>query len=683
MTEVSNVANTVLTTLDIGSGIDSAKLARDLTDAVKIPQQANIQASIDACEASISAYGLIKFQIATLQSSFEKFNDANELAQSTGTSSDLTKMTVSSTSGTADEGSYNFTISQLAKSQRVTSDQYTSKTQTLNSGSSFDITMAIGTTRSAVAGVYNATATASETTTLVVGDGTNTVTVASATYNSIADQVTAIQNGSGYSNLLFTVGVNGDGDGIAFTYKTPGSVASTPTFTGSGSSHTITNPTVGLSVATPVSGVAAKYAVTGTAAETTDLIVLDGTTTVTIASATYTSIAQQVTAIQGGTGYDNLKFTVSANASNNGFIFQYKSSGAVSSAPTLTGTGSSHTVNTTIPGVSAVNSATTTTINVSTDTPAGVVKAINEANTGVKASIVDTGLGSNSYRIILTGQTGSNGIYTVTSSPDLGFHDVANTRQVAQDAVIGFDGLTLTRSSNTLTDVVDGATLNLLAASDSNVTLNITNDKSTLKTNVKDMVSIYNDLLALMDNFTAEESDAEMSGHLADDTSITRFLKTKIRNAIFGDSSTGSGNIMAMRDMGVSIDQYGNIKFSEADYDAAVASSYDDIVIMLTGGTSNENLFTVSNKGLAQDVATVLGDFIDSTGVVTVRETSSKSALSDYEEELAKFEIRMENVYNRYLAQFGAMETLMATLDSTKDYLTSQFESLSKAYDVD
>ncbi len=372
---------------------------------------------------------------------------------------------------------------------------------------------------------------------------------------------------------------------------------------------------MGLSVAAPVSGVAAKYAVTGTAAETTDLVVSDETTTVTIASATYTSIAEQVNAIQGGTGYDNLKFTVSANASNNGFIFQYKTTGAVGSAPTLTGTGSSHLVNATIPGVSAVNSATTTTINISTDTPAGVVKAINEANTGVTASLVDTGVGSNSYRIILTGQTGSNGVYTVTSSPDLGFHDTANTLQVAQDAVIGFDGLTLTRSSNTLTDVVNGATLNLLATSGSSVTLNIINDKSTLKTNVKEMVSLYNDLLALMDNFTAEKSDTEMSGYLAEDTAITRFLKTKIRSAIFGDSSTGSGNIMAMRDIGVNIDQNGNIKFSEADYDAAIAASYDDVVIMLTGGTSNENLFTVSNKGLAQDVATVLSDFIDSTGV--------------------------------------------------------------------
>ena len=78
MTEVSNVANTVLTTLDIGSGIDSAKLAGDLTDAVQLPQQNKIQAQIDASEASISAYGLVKYQIDALKTSFEKLNDSND-----------------------------------------------------------------------------------------------------------------------------------------------------------------------------------------------------------------------------------------------------------------------------------------------------------------------------------------------------------------------------------------------------------------------------------------------------------------------------------------------------------------------------------------------------------------------------------------------------------------------------
>ena len=78
MTEASSVANTVLTTLDIGSGIDSTKLARDLTDAVQLPQQNKIQERIDSSEAAISAYGLVKFQIDTLKGKFEKLNDANE-----------------------------------------------------------------------------------------------------------------------------------------------------------------------------------------------------------------------------------------------------------------------------------------------------------------------------------------------------------------------------------------------------------------------------------------------------------------------------------------------------------------------------------------------------------------------------------------------------------------------------
>ena len=232
-------------------------------------------------------------------------------------------------------------------------------------------------------------------------------------------------------------------------------------------------------------------------------------------------------------------------------------------------------------------------------------------------------------------------------------------------------------------DIINGVTINLLATSSSNVTLNITNDRSTLKTNIQDMVSTYNDLLSLFDNFTAVDSDAEMAGALSDDTSMVRFLKTKLKDAIFDDSSTPSGDITALRDIGITVDQYGSIKFNETDYDTAVASNYSDIVTMLTADTSNESLYNVSNKGLAQDVASTLDTFIDATGVVTVREAGSKSKLSDHQEELTKLETRMEAVYNRYLLQFGVMESLMASLDSTKDYLTSQFESLSKVYDVD
>ena len=680
MTEVNNVASTVLTTLDVGSGIDIVKLSEDLTNAEKEPKQEKIQGDINATEASISAYGLVKFQVNALKSAFEKLNDANEIATSTGTTSDATKITLSNVQGSATAGAYDFKVNQLAQNQRIMSDQYTSKTQSLNSGSAFNLSMAVGTTKSAVAAVYSATVTPSETTTLVVGDGTTTVSVASATYSNIDEQVAAIQGANNYGNLLFTVAKNAAGDAIEFTYKTAGSVASTPTFTGSGSTHTITNPTVGVSVATPVTGVAAVYNVTATASETTALTASDGTNSITVASATYNSIADQVTAMQNATGYSDLAFTISANDAGNGFKFTYKTTGAITTAPTLTGS-STHTVSATTTGVTAVNAPTTTTINVATDTPAGVVSAINAAKTGVTATLVDTGTGTNTYRIVLSGATGSDGVFNVTSTPDLGFHDVANSLQTAQDSIIEFEGLSITRSSNEIADVIDGATINLIATTSSDVRLNITNDKSTLKTNLQSMVDTYNGLNNLFKTVTSTSSEDELGGSLSDDTSMVRFLTDQIRTAIFADSSTKSGDIIAMRDLGISVDKSGEMTFTETTYDAAVLASYEDIVTMLTADTSNESLFTTTNKGLAQDIATTLGNFTDSDGIVTTRSEGATEDLADHKEELIELEKRMEAVYERYLAQFTAMESLMASMDATKEYLTGQLESLSKAYD--
>jgi len=681
MSEVNSVASTVLTSLDIGSGLDIAKLSKDLTDAEKVPKQEVIQGDIDATESSISAYALVKFQVDALKTAFEKLNDANELATSKGTTSDATKLTLSSVAGSAAAGAYDFTVSQLAQNQRVMSDQYTSKTQAVNSGSAFDISLAVGTTKSAVAAIYSATMTASETTSLVVGDGTTTVSVASAAYSSIDQQVAAIQGGTNYSNLLFTVDKNAAGNAIEFTYKNTGSVASTPTFTGSGSTHTITNPTVGVSVSTPVTGVAAVYNVAATASETTTLVASDGTNTVSVASATYNSIAGQVTAIKAASGYDDLLFTVAANDAGNGFKFTYKTTGAITAAPTLTGTGSSHAVTTTTAGRTPVNAATTTTISVATDTPAGVVSAINAANTGVVATLVDTGTGSNNFRIVLAGQTGSNGVFTLTSSPDLGFHDTANSLQSAQDSIINFEGLNITRGSNNINDVIDGATINLVGTTSSSVRLNITNDKSTLKTNLQAMVDTYNGLNNLLNTAASTTSEEDLGGALADDTSMVRFLKDQVRTSIFAESSTKSGNINAMRDLGISVNKTGTMTFTAATYDAAVLASYDDIVTMLTAGTSNESLFTTSNKGLSQDIATALSNFTDIDGIVTTRSKNATTSLADHKEELTKLETRMEGVYQRYLTQFTAMESLMASMDATKDYLTGQLESLSKAYD--
>jgi len=108
--------------------------------------------------------------------------------------------------------------------------------------------------------VYDfAAPTAAITGSLVVTDGTTTVTVPPATYGSLAEQVAAIQTIAGgaantnYADLLFTVDLNSAGTGIEFNYKEPGIIDSvnTPTISQNAGSSTITstNPTVGAVVA--------------------------------------------------------------------------------------------------------------------------------------------------------------------------------------------------------------------------------------------------------------------------------------------------------------------------------------------------------------------------------------------------------------------------------------------------
>lgn len=679
----NSISSTVFTALDIGSGMDSSKLALDLTNAEKVPKERSINADIEASEASVSGYALVSAKIKQLQTTFESLNDADELSTGSGSSSDSTKLSFSSVTGSATPGSYNFTVSQLAQNQRTVSDQFSSASAEINGGTGFDLSLSVGVTQKGTYGQAltqaDLRAALSGAGTITLQDGTNTLTINAASITSAAGTSAGSETLAGFvaaiqaATFQFDAEVNGT-EGVTFTQKTAGTGVLTST-TG--------EVTAGITAATPVTGVAAVYSSALTPSVTGTLALSDGTNSVSVASATYANVAEQVSAIQSATNYDDLLFTVAANGNN--IELTYKTTGAISTAPTITVGGTSSTVTNPTAGVTAVNSPVVTRVRVATTTPAGVVDAINAASKGVTAMLVDTGGDGTNYRIMLSGESGLDGSFAITSSisDDLGFGDADKTLQAAQDSIIDYDGLTITRSSNQISDVIAGATISLNAITSSSVRLSISSDTSTLKGSMKNVVTVYNELQDLFTNLgtISDTSEDSMNGALAKDSSMINQLKSTIRTAIFADSGTKSGNINALRDLGISISQTGAMTFSETMFDEAIASDYADVVTMLTADTTNQNLFGSAEKGLSQDVATVLEGLIDSDGVVTARSKNADATVLEHKDELATLERRMEAVYQRYLSQFAAMETMMASMDSTKDYLKGQLESLSKAYD--
>ena len=219
--------------------------------------------------------------------------------------------------------------------------------------------------------------------------------------------------------------------------------------------------------------------------------------------------------------------------------------------------------------------------------------------------------------------------------------------------------------------------------------LTITQDKSQLKTNLQEIVTAYNDLEELIDELNTDEA-VELELSLAGEGSLLRSVQSRIYNALTATSSTPSGSVDAIRDLGISVDRYGKLQFDEGKYDSLIVTNWDDVVTMLTADTTEQSLYSPAPKGLGQDVATIINGLKASTaagdienGLIANRTEALEKAEQSYQEELAKLEARMAVIYQRYLTQFTAMEALVNSLNNTRDYMESQIDVITSAYSQD
>ena len=360
-----------------------------------------------------------------------------------------------------------------------------------------------------------------------------------------------------------------------------------------------------------------------------------------------------------------------------------------SSSQSING-GSGFTINITIPETTG----TTTAISVAagSDTPTGVVSAINAAGLGISATRMALDTSGTQYQIMLAGQTGAANCFSVDTSmggsEDLGFHDASYNSsgtppkdyQQAGDADFYYNGVRLQRASNTLSDVITGVTVSLNAVSSGSdtETVSVVSDRSTLKEKLQSLVATYNDIqFALNALSNADSDEEEVGGALARDLAVIRTVRDTVHQAVTQDSSTTSGSISGLRDIGVTLTGYGELQFSETVYDSKAAASFDDISTMLSAATNNQSRYDGQSQGLAIDAIAKLEVLTDSiNGIFATRTQSAQKQLSSYSEDLLALEVRMEALYERYLSQFTVMETLVKQLNSTRESLTDTWSNM-------
>lgn len=201
-----------------------------------------------------------------------------------------------------------------------------------------------------------------------------------------------------------------------------------------------------------------------------------------------------------------------------------------------------------------------------------------------------------------------------TSTPfgDFGTASKVRDREIveAQDAQITLDGVTITRSTNQITDVITGVTLNLLDSDDNaQITLNIDRDYDGIKSKISDFVSSYNDVITYINDqfeYTQGEDEEEIeTPPLFGDSSLLS-VKSDIRDVILSGITGLDSNFDYLSLVGINIDKEGFLSINDSTFDGYLRTNFSDIVNLFVaqGSSTNSNLTYISS-----DTETVAGSY--------------------------------------------------------------------------
>ncbi len=327
------------------------------------------------------------------------------------------------------------------------------------------------------------------------------------------------------------------------------------------------------------------------------------------------------------------------------------------------------------------NVTSTVTVPEGEDSLEGIAAAINAADLGLDAQVIDLGVPDaygNQYSLVVTGPTGSSGAFSISSSDFSALSVVPGFE--AQDASFSYNGISLVRETNSITDLVEGIQLDLSQVNTgSPVVVAIVEDASSVKEKLQSIVDSYNQVVndfSILTGPDSEDPEDIYSGSLRGN-STARSVLSKIREVLFSESETPGSVLSNLRDLGVSVDRSGVLSFDSGIFDEVAADNLTDIREVLAGRSVVDGQ---TSLGLASRMVSTLTSLMSTTGPILTQSSSTETQVQRYEDELLDLESRMEDLQTRYLKEFTAMENLVGQMNSLRESLKVQFENLSAMY---
>jgi flagellar hook-associated protein 2 len=417
---------------------------------------------------------------------------------------------------------------------------------------------------------------------------------------------------------------------------------------------------------------------------------LGDSATVNLATIAATSIGDVINAINSATDANgkSIGVTASLNAAGNGI--QLTDSAGGTSAMTVADVTGTAAANLQIAGTATgttINGALEKTIAVSpTDTLTTIASKINALGFGVNASVIDDGSDTDPYRLSLTA---SNSGYEGRFIFNAGTTQLGSTQLVAaQDAAV-FVGsgtstsqpLLVTSKQNQITGIIPGLTVNLVGASTSPVTVNVTNDDTQAVTQINSLVTGFNGIVDSIANYSTFNTTTDEGGVLLGDYN-TQDIQTVLYDAL--NTAVGSTQqYHTLADLGFSFNDNGELQFDQDTFDQAYATNPGDVQKLLTAtatGTSSTGTPTTTPVGIMAQLSTTLTNLLDPTDGLLAQEDNTLAAKNqNFQDQITQLNTTLANQQNLLEQQFANLETTLSSLQSQQQTISTFADSGSSS----
>ena len=309
------------------------------------------------------------------------------------------------------------------------------------------------------------------------------------------------------------------------------------------------------------------------------------------------------------------------------------------------------------------------------DSLATVITAINNSGAGVVASVDRT----NDKLLLTRKDTGALAIDIEDTSGNLGATmrlapGTTNAQTVGLSAQVTVDGRTITSTTNTITNAIEGVTINAIKQSSLGVTQTLTVgvDSTAVANALTNLAKSYNSLADTLDSLTASTpgtpgGTAGTTGPLATDTTA-RTLLTSLRDTLFGP--VGSGAYNSLGTIGLSTGAIGSavgttnrLQLDSSALTAAMNADPSRVASLLDSATGPIGNLAAQLKGLEDPSNT--GSYVQAHAAGLGRE------ISQLQRDEADQQTMITNYQATIEAQYAAMESTLAMLQAQSASIAS------------